>query len=80
MMTRKSKIDMIRGILKGTRSAAELRPARFAIAHTDPITGELTARKPYGSGQDDESYQRNEQLLKQAETDPSITVIRIVYT
>jgi hypothetical protein len=71
---------MITRVLKGKLSPTELRPVRYVMAFTNPSTGEMTARDPYESCRDEARIQRNEQLLKQAETDPSITVIRIVYT
>lgn len=78
-MTRRNKIDLIRGILKGTRSVTELRPTRYAIAYEHPDTGAVTGRSPYAAVDDDARIQRNERLLEQSKSDPSITVIRITY-
>ena len=76
-MNRKEKIDLLKGILKGTRSPAELRPRRFAIAYQNPDTGQFSPYRKFG--QSPEQAERNARLLEKSKTDASITVIRIVY-
>jgi len=79
-MNRLKKIALIKGILNGTRSLAELRPRRFAIMHEHPDTGQLSPCSPYGTcSVDDEKAQRNAELYELSKGDPTITVIKIVY-
>lgn len=79
-MNRLNKIDLIKSILKGTRSLAELRPRRFAVMHEHPDTGQLLPCSPYRKcSEDDEHARRNARLYELSKTDPSISVIRIVY-
>ena len=80
-MTRSNKLDLLRGILKGTRSIDELKPIRYAIAYQHPRTGEVSGRSPYRAKDDNSpNILRNMQMLELSKTDRSITVIRIEYT
>jgi len=76
-MNRKDKIDFIKGILKGIRSPYELKKRRFAIAYQNPDTGQFS---PYRNGQSPEQAKRNANLYRKAKADPSITVIRVIYS
>lgn len=76
-MNRKDKIDFIKGILKGIRSPYELKKRRFVILYENPDTGQLS---PYNTGQSPEQAERNASLYMKAKADPSITVIRVVFS
>jgi len=79
-MNRLKKIALIKGILNGTRSLAELRTPHFAIMHENPDTGQLSPCSPYGiCREDDEKAQRNAKLYELSKGDPTITVIKILY-
>jgi len=78
-MDRKTKIDLIKSILTGKRAVDELRPLRIAIAYQDPTTGDFSASPPHPTTvTDPEQVNRNSRLLKQAKTDPTITVIKVI--
>jgi len=78
-MTRAQKIALLKDIASGRATIHDSLEPRFALATVDPDTGALIPWQAVSIDRDRAKEAANADLLRRAETDNSITVIRIMY-